>query len=149
MSPPRSRDHGAEDAEDAEDEGPQMTTGSTAAQTPARSTADRIARQLLLIEDAAPRSLVSLRGSLVLTAVRCVLTYALIPALAPLIGWMGALATPASLVLSLAAIALSVNSLRRVWLADYAHRWPYTAFIALVVGLLSVVVVGDVRTLLG
>ena len=146
MSPPRSRDHGAEDAED---EGPQMTTGSTAAQTPARSTADRIARQLLLIEDAAPRSLVSLRGSLVLTAVRCVLTYALIPALAPIIGWMGALATPASLVLSLAAIALSINSLRRVWMADYAHRWPYTAFIALVVGLLTVVVVGDVRTLLG
>jgi hypothetical protein len=126
-----------------------MTTGSTAAETPSRSTADRIARQLLLIEDAAPRSLVSLRGSLVITAIRCVLTYALIPALAPLIGWLGALATPASLVLSLAAIGLSFNSLRRVWLADYAHRWAYTAFIALVVALLIMVVVGDTRTLLG
>lgn len=126
-----------------------MTTGSTTAATPPRSTADRIARQLLLIEDAAPRSLVSLRGSLVVTAIRCVLTYALIPALAPLLGWMGALATPASLVLSVAAIALSINSLRRVWLADYAHRWAYTAFIVFVVGLLVMVVVGDVRTLIG
>ncbi|MEX2420855.1 MAG: hypothetical protein WD670_03455 [Actinomycetota bacterium] len=126
-----------------------MTTSGTAAQTPARSTADRIARQLLLIEDAAPRSLVSLRGSLVITAIRCTLTYALIPALSPLIGWMGAVATPVSLVLSLAAIALSINSLRRVWLANYVHRWAYTGFITLVVTLLAYVVVGDVRTLLG
>ena len=126
-----------------------MTTGSTATPTSPRSTADRIARQLLLIEDAAPRSLVSLRGSLVLTAVRCTLTYALIPALAPVVGWLGPLATPASLLLSLAAIALSINSLRRVWLADYVHRWAYTAFIAVVVTLLVVVVVGDTRSLLG
>ena len=125
-----------------------MTTGDTATGAAPRSTADRVARQLLLIEDAAPRSLVTLRGSLVITAARCVLTYALIPALAPLIGWVGAVATPVSLVLSLAAIALSINSLRRVWLADYAHRWAYTAFIALVVGLLVLVVVGDARALL-
>lgn len=125
-----------------------MTTARAATDTPPRSTADRIARQLLLIEDAAPRSLVTLRGSLVLTAVRCVLTYALIPALSPLIGWLGAVASPVSLVLSLAAIALSINSLRRVWLADYRHRWPYTAFIAVVVLLLTLVVVGDTRTLL-
>lgn len=126
-----------------------MTTSGTTAQSPPRSTADRVARQLLLIEDAAPRSLVSLRGSLVITAIRCTLTYALIPALAPLIGWMGAIATPVSLVLSLAAIVLSINSLRRVWLANYAHRWAYTAFIVLVVSLLVAVVVGDVRALAG
>ena len=109
--------------------------------------ADRIARRLLRIEDAAPRSLISLRGSLVIAAIRCVLTYAVLPALAPAIGWLGVVATPLAVVLSLAAIVLSIVSLRRVWLADFRHRWPYTAFIVLVLAALIAVLASDVRTL--
>lgn len=114
-----------------------------------RSLMDRVARQVLLIEDASPRAMFELRGSLLFTGIRCTITYALIPLLAPVIGWAGVLATPVSLVLSSAAVVLAVNSLRRVWLADYHHRWAYTAFIVTAVALLAVVIVGDVRTLLG
>jgi hypothetical protein len=113
-----------------------------------RSVLDRVVRQALLIEDASPRAMFELRGSLVLSAIRCVLTYAVIPLVVPLIGWAGVLATPLSLVLSLAATVLAVTSLRRVWMADYRYRWPYTGFILLAVGLLMVVVVTDIRTLL-
>jgi hypothetical protein len=109
--------------------------------------ADRIARRLLRIEHAAPRSLISLRGSLVIAAIRCVLTYAVLPALAPTLGWLGVVATPLAVVLSLAAIVLSIVSLRRVWLADFRHRWPYTAFIVLVLAALIAVLASDVRTL--
>lgn len=114
-----------------------------------RSSLDRLMRQLLVIDDAAPRALFELKGSLVLSAVRCVLTYAIVPLVVPVIGWAGVLATPLSLVLSLVAVVLAVTSLRRVWMADYRHRWAYTAFIAAAVGLLTAVIVSDVRTLLG
>ncbi len=114
-----------------------------------RSVLDRVVRQALLIEDASPRAMFELKGSLVLSAIRCVLTYAVIPLAVPLISWAGVLATPLSLVLSLAAIVLAITSLRRVWMADYRYRWPYTGFILVAVTLLVVVVVLDVRTLLG
>lgn len=112
------------------------------------TTADRFVRQLLRIEDAAPRSIVTLKGSLVITAVRCILMYAVIPLLAPLVGWIGVVARPLSLAMSVAAIGLAIYSLRRVWLADWHHRWLYTAFIALVVTLLVVVIGFDIRALL-
>lgn len=95
--------------------------------------ADRVARRVLLIEDAAPRALMPLGGSLMLSAIRCVLTYAVIPAAAPLVGQLEMIATPLSILVSVAAIALAVRSLRRVWLADWSHRWGYTVFIAVVV----------------
>ena len=113
-----------------------------------RSPAERLARQVLRVEGLEPRALVSLRGSLVLTAIRCVLTYAIIPAAASVVGWLGVLATPLSLVLSTLAAVLALNSLRRVWLADWQYRWAYTAFIGLVLAVLAVVVVFDIRSLL-
>ena len=112
-----------------------------------RSTADRIARWVLRVEGAQPRALVPLQGSLVVSAIRCVLTYAVIPALAPLVSWLGPLATPLSLTLSLAAIVMAVVSLRRVWLADWARRWGYTAFAVAVIAALVVLTAIDVRAL--
>ena len=112
-----------------------------------RSPVDRLVRQLLLIGDASPRALFDLKGSMLIAGVRCTITYILIPFGAPVIAWIGVLGTPLSLALSLVAIVMAVSSLRRVWMADYRHRWPYTAFILLAVVLLAIVVVGDIRTL--
>lgn len=128
---------------------PEVSTparGASAA-APARGTMDRFVRQVLLIEDAAPQALFDLRGSLVLSAIRCVITYALVPLLVPVISWAGVLATPVSIALAFVAIVLAVRSLRRVWLADYRHRWAYTAFITVAFALLVTVIVMDVRTL--
>jgi hypothetical protein len=124
-----------------------MSTEATQDQRP-QTAADRLVRQLLVIENAAPRSIVTLKGSLVITAVRCILMYAVIPLLAPVVGWIGVVARPISLAMSTAAIGLAVYSLRRVWLADWRYRWAYTAFIATVVALLVIVIVLDVRALL-
>lgn len=115
---------------------------------PQRSSLERLIRAGLRIQDADPQALLDLRGSLVISATRCVLTYALIPAMVPLIGLAGVVATPLSLALGIAAVLLAVRSLRRVWLADWAYRWAYTAFIAVVLGLLALTIVLDVRALL-
>ena len=128
----------------------QDTTGEVAAASgvASHSAADRLARQVLRIGDADPQALLSLKGSIWLSAIRCIIMYAVLPALAPLVGWIGVLARPLSIALVLAATVLSVHSLRRVWLADWEHRWAYTAFIAVVLVLLAVVLVFDVRALL-
>ncbi len=120
---------------------------STSVPAASRSALDRLVRQLLLIGNASPRALFDLRGSMLLAGVRCTLTYLVIPLGAPVLGWLGVLATPLSLAMSAVAVVLAVSSLRRVWLADYRHRWPYTAFIVTAVVLLAVVIVGDIGTL--
>jgi hypothetical protein len=125
-----------------------MTTPVETADPRSRSAADRLARQLLRVEHAEPRALMPLKGSLVISAVRCVITYAIIPAMAPVITGLGGLATPLALLLSLVAGVMAVVSLRRVWLADWSRRWGYTAFIAVVLVLLATTVYFDARTLL-
>ncbi len=125
-----------------------MTTPVETADPRSRSAADRLARQLLRVEHAEPRALMPLKGSLVISAVRCVITYAIIPAMAPVVTGLGGLATPLALLLSLVAGVMAVVSLRRVWLADWSRRWGYTAFIAVVLLLLATTVYFDVNTLL-
>lgn len=115
---------------------------------PQRSTAERIARAVLRVENAEPRALMPMKGSLVISAIRCVITYAIIPALAPIISGIGVLATPLSLLLSAVAGVMAVVSLRRVWLADWSGRWGYTVFAVVVLVLLVVVMYFDVQRLL-
>jgi prepilin signal peptidase PulO-like enzyme (type II secretory pathway) len=121
---------------------------TTPVQAPPRSAADRLARQLLRVEQAEPRALMPLKGSLVISAVRCVITYAIIPAMAPVLTGLGGLAAPIALVLSLIAAVMAIVSLRRVWLADWSRRWGYTIFIGIVLVLLGVTMVFDLRTIL-
>jgi hypothetical protein len=113
-----------------------------------RSAVDRIVRQLLLIGDASPRALFDLKGSMLIAGVRCTITYIVIPFGAPVIAVLGILGTPLSLALSIIAIVMAISSLRRVWMADYRHRYAYSLFILVAVTLLAIVVVGDVRTLI-
>lgn len=120
----------------------------TPAAVASRSAADRIARQLLRVEHAEPRALMPLKGSLVISAIRCVITYAVIPGLAPVITGLGFLTAPIAIVLTVAAAIMAVVSLRRVWLADWARRWAYTAFIVVVLVLLAINLAFDVRHLL-
>lgn len=139
-------------ASDGRLEAPLVTTPvETAPQASARprSPADRIARQILRVEGAEPRTLMPLKGSLLISAIRCVITYAVVPALAPVVSGSGMVATPLSLALAIAAGVMAVVSLRRVWLADWARRWAYTGFIVVVLVLLAVAAAFDVRTLLG
>lgn len=122
---------------------------TTTLETPPRSAADRVARRLLRIEGAEPRSLMPLKGSLAISAVRCVITYAIIPAMAPVITGLGDFAAPISFGLSAVALVMAIVSLRRVWLADWGARWGYTIFIAIVAVLLLVVMAFDVGRMLG
>ena len=112
------------------------------------SRADRLARRVLRIEDEVPGALFPMRGSLVLSAVRCLVTYVAIPLLVPVFGWLTPIAAPISLVLTLVAGGMAVTSLRRVWAAHWEGRWAYTAFAVVVLAALAGLLVFDLRALL-
>ena len=109
---------------------------------------DMVVRRVLGLRDAEPRALVDLQGSLVISAVRCILAYVVVPIALPLIAWADVAAAPLSLGLSLLAVVLGVRSLRRVWQANWTHRWAYTGFIAVVVVLLGITITNDVVTIM-
>lgn len=118
-----------------------------------RSRADLAMRRMLRIQgDPVPGAVFDaqnkLRSSIVISGIRCIITYLLIPIVTPLISLSSAVSAPIGIVLSLIAMGFGYNSLRRFWMADHRLRWRYTAFIAVVFVLLVVGIVFDVRSLL-
>jgi len=84
--------------------------------------------------------------SILISAIRCLLTYVLFPFVAPLIGltdvgpWVG-------VGLSVVAIYFNIYSIRRFWAAD--HRWkkPISALNVGVIILVTILLVIDLQTI--
>lgn len=119
-----------------------------------RSSADRFMRRLLRIEGRPEPAAIfgaqkAMTGSILVSAVRCTITYLLVPILAPVVGVLDLLAAPVSLTLCVVAVAMSTRSMRRFWKADHAKRWHYTALVVVVWGFLAVAAVRDVGQLIG
>jgi hypothetical protein len=117
------------------------------------SPADLRVRRLLRLpldapkaSEASARSLVE--RSLLISMVRCLLTYVVLPFVAPILG-VGLGVTPiVGIVVGGVAIVANVASVRRFWRADHRYRWHYTALASLIVVLLSWLVVADLVELL-
>jgi phosphoglycerol transferase MdoB-like AlkP superfamily enzyme len=99
-----------------------------------KSTLDRFVGRLLFVETpAAPairpdkdeRSERAFGFSLVFSGIRCILQYAILPFVLPVLGVTMDAAAPISLGINLLAIVLIVYSLRRFWKVGYRHRWRY------------------------
>ena len=87
--------------------------------------------------------------SMVVSGVRCGLTYVILPFLAPLVGvgsgvwlWIG-------LPLGTVAIAANVLSIRRFWSGNRRWKVPMAVINVSVIALLFVLVAGDLSELLG
>lgn len=118
----------------------------------ARPPADRFVRRLLRVGDAVDKTAVfgarrSTTTAIVVSGIRCTITYLLIPILAPFVGLLEALDAPVSILLSSFAIVMGISGVRRFWIADHRARWSYTAFIGLVVVMLSVAIAFDLLKL--
>lgn len=117
------------------------------------SSADRLARRLLRISGDVPRLReAELRSafsrSIVVSAVRCLLTYLVIPfGVAPLLGLGDGIAPLVGVPLGLLAIVFNVKSIRRFWRADHRWRWAYTAVGTTVIVMLVVLVTSDLLAL--
>ncbi len=109
--------------------------------------ADRVMRRALRIPDIDLRSggaaHQAFRISVIISALRCVITYVLIPVLVPILSLAGWVAAPVGIVLCAIAAVNGVISVRRFWRADHPHRWTYTAFIGVVFTILTISVITE------
>jgi O-antigen/teichoic acid export membrane protein len=126
---------------------------SAAPVTEQRTPADRFMRRLLRVGDVVDKNAVlgarrNTTAAIVVSGIRCIITYLLIPILAPIVGLSGAASAPLTIALSLLAIYMGISGVRRFWIADHRARWAYTTFIGVVVVLLLIGIVVDVRTIL-
>jgi hypothetical protein len=77
----------------------------------------------------------ALTWSLAFAGIRCVLQYAVLPFILPILGVGADVAAPISLAINVVAIVSLGYSVRRMWQINYKHKWAYTgvAAIALVI----------------
>lgn len=110
---------------------------------------DRLMRTLLRVDgldrsaDAGAHR--AFRVSVLVSAVRCLITYLAIPILIPLLSLAGWVAAPIGFALCVVAVVNGVISIRRFWVADHPRRWMYTGFMAIVFAVLAVAMVAELR----
>ncbi|HYU39460.1 MAG TPA: hypothetical protein VEM59_06440 [Acidimicrobiia bacterium] len=111
---------------------------------PTRSEADRRMRRLLRLPEDAPRGSIlgaqnAFSRSIAISAVRCLLTYVLIPLVGLGAGVSGRVAPAIGLVLGVVSMTAIFFAMRRLFAADHKWRWWYagiggTVFVFLLVG---------------
>lgn len=86
--------------------------------------------------------------SIVVSAIRCTLTYVVFPFVAPLLGLASDVGPSVGLVIGVVAIIFNVLSIRRFWAAGHKYRKHITVANVGVIILLSILLVDDIRSLL-
>ena len=116
--------------------------------TAPRPAADVAIRRLLRIpdgppapEDAAQRAFST---SILVSATRCLLTYIVLPFLAPVLGLAAGVGPAIGIPIGVVAIGSNVLTIRRFWAAEHRWRWAYTAIALTVIALLLILMVEDI-----
>ena len=89
----------------------------------------------------------ALNVAMLVSAIRCTLTYVLLPFALPLLGLAPGVGPLLGITIGTIAIAANVFSVRRFWRAEHRWRRPVTALHAGVIVLLLVLIVLDLGTL--
>lgn len=87
--------------------------------------------------------------SILVSATRCLLTYIVLPFVAPAFGLAADVGPGLGFAIGAVAIGSNVLTIRRFHAADHKWRWAYTAIALTVITLLLVLMVEDVFDLLG
>lgn len=115
-----------------------------------RSAADRFMRRLLRVSEVKKTPFINrdahrnFRVAIIISGVRCLITYLLIPILVPIVGFAGVLAAPVGIALCVIAVVNGIVSVRRFWVSDHKGKWMYTWFMAFVFVILAFALVADI-----
>ncbi len=105
-------------------------------------------RRLLRVDGAPPTSTAQAQSafqtSILVSSVRCLLTYIFFPFVAPAIGMAASVGRPVGIAISLVAMISITISMRRFWRSSHPKRWHYTVLGGTVFVFLVVMLVGDV-----
>lgn len=87
--------------------------------------------------------------SVVISGIRCLLTYIVFPFVAPVVGIASSTGAVIGVLIGIVAIVFNVLSIRRFFASNHPYRWWASAMNAAVIVLLLVLFVLDSQTLLG
>jgi hypothetical protein len=110
-------------------------------------TSDTSRTELAASEHAVQGAKRALTASLIFSGVRCILMYAVIPFVLPLLGVTGMFAHQVDIAINLLAIAALVYSVRRFWQIDYRGKVVYTVIAGVAFVLLITFIALDLRSL--
>lgn len=132
--------------------GPATTAPARPGPPPPTSAADRfMCRVLCVPAERAPVGEASVQRlfnvSILISALRCLLSYVVFPIVTPALGVATGVGPAIGLPIAVVALGFDVAGIRRFWLAGHRWRWPMTALYLCVMGLVSALLVGDVRHL--
>ena len=119
-----------------------------------RTPAERFMRRILFIRDPEPdvseEQVQSLfEASILISAIRCTLAYVVFPIFAPAMYAASRWGPAIGLGVGAVALVFDVAGMRRFWKADHRWRWPMTFVYAAVMVLVVILVVNDLRYLIG
>lgn len=111
--------------------------------------ADRAVRRLLRVPEGRPRVDESdthriFSISILLSALRCLLSYIVLPILLPLLGLAKGVGPIIGIPVGVLALIFDVLGVRRFWLADHRQKWAFTALYATVGTMVTVLLVTDI-----
>lgn len=114
--------------------------------------ADQVMRRILRLpahptQGSAKAARAAMQTSLLVSTVRCLLQYIVLPLVFPALGLATGVVAWLGIVIALFAIAALVTSVRRFFRANHPKRWHYTALAGAVSIGLSVLLVRDVLSL--
>ncbi len=87
--------------------------------------------------------------SVVISGIRCLLTYVIFPFVAPLVGLTASTGAVVGVIIGVVAIVFNVLSIRRFFNADHPYKWWASALNAAVIVLLVALFIIDSQTILG
>jgi hypothetical protein len=130
-----------------------LTTVAARSEAVGRSErpADRFMRKLLRVPESTARTMVSahraFRLALVISGIRCLVTYLVVPIVVPIVNVVSMVAAPIGILLCLIAVVSGIAGVRRFWASDHRAKWMYTWFMAAVFLVLGVALVADITRL--
>lgn len=119
-----------------------------------RTQADLVVRRVLRIRDrpagvTAASAYGAFQRSMLISAIRCTLTYVVFPFVAPAVGFATGVGPEIGILIGTFAIVCDTLTIRRFFAVDHKWRWPVSAVAFSVICLLAVLLVQDVKHLLG
>jgi hypothetical protein len=86
--------------------------------------------------------------SILISAVRCLLSYVVFPILAPTLGAITKVGAAIGIPIGIVALVFDIRAVRRFWLANHKYRWPFTIVYGIVIALVVTLFFRDIANLL-
>jgi hypothetical protein len=114
-----------------------------------RSHADMVVRRILRIRErpsgvSAQQAVNAFRKSMMISTIRCTLTYLVFPFVLPALGLVTDTGVVLSIIIGALAMVCDVFSIRRFFAADHKWRWRFSTVALTVICLLAILLVKDV-----